>query len=783
MKRTVLLLAVVMFIFLAGCAEKKKINENGQTVSVIPIPTKMDVSKGELILDHNFIIQVDQGNSEIKQVAELLAETLREVTGYEIPLVEIAQSESICLKLELTTGDKKLGPEGYSLQVNGRGIQLSAFSAAGLFYGVQTILQLLPPHVYAEERQNVQWTLPFAKIRDIPRYAYRGVLLDVARHFFPVEFIKKYIDVLALHKLNTLQLHLTDDQGWRIEIKKYPKLTEISSFREQTVVGHARNKPPQYDGKRYGGFYTQQQILEIIKYAKERHITIIPEIEMPGHALAVLAAYPEFSCTGGPFKVGQIWGVHKEVFCAGNEAVFELLQDVLSEVADLFPGKYIHIGGDECPKTRWKECAKCQARIKAEGLKDEHELQSYFIRRMEKFLQTKGKRLIGWDEILEGGLAPEATVMSWRGVDGGIAAAKQGHDVIMTPTNYLYLDYYQADPETEPPAIGGYLTLRKVCSYEPTPDVLTKDEQKYILGAQANVWTEYIDTPRMAEYMTLPRMSALAELVWSPKEKKNWDDFIWRMQKQQKRFDALKVNYSKGSFDVAIKTSRGSDKDKIYVQIESEQYNIPIRYTKDGSEPGPESTIFNHSFPLEKSSTIKAGIFEKAAPLGKISSKSVLVHKALAKKIVYNQKFNSRYSAGGEIGLVDGLLGSNNHRDGCWQGYYGNDVDLVIDFGSVLNVGKISSSFLHKPNNWAFVPLKVIFAVSMDGNNYRTVSELVSDISALEDGPLVHTFVDSFSGMQARFLKVIAENRDTCPEGHRGAGEDAWLYVDEIIVE
>jgi hexosaminidase len=781
-KLFILLFAVLILLFSVVCSEKNTISEQFNSINIIPIPSTMEVGKGELELKSDFYIKVD-ANSKAASVAEFLADVIRRSFGYDVPVVEQAKAETVYLSIQLISGDKELGLEGYSLDVNGLGIQLSAYSAAGLFYGVQTILQLLPPNVYAEEKQNVQWTVPFVNIRDIPRYAYRGILLDVARHIFPVEFIKKYIDLIAFHKMNKLQLHLTDDQGWRIEIKKYPKLAEISAFREQTVIGHARNKPPKYDGKRYGGFYTQEQIKEIVKYAEKRYVTIIPEIEMPGHALAVLAAYPELSCMGGPFKVGQIWGVHKEVFCAGNEAVFELLQDVLAEVADLFPGKYIHIGGDECPKTRWQECAKCQARIKAEGLKDEHELQSYFIRRMEKFLQSKGKRIIGWDEILEGGLAPEATVMSWRGVDGGIAAAKQGHDVIMTPTNYLYLNYYQADPKTEPLAIGGNVTLRNVYSYGPTPDVLTKDEEKFILGAQANVWTEYIDTPSMAEYMTLPRMSALAELVWSPKEKKNWEDFIWRLQKQQKRFDALKVNYSKGSFDVAIKTSHGPDKDKIYVQIESEQYNIPVRYTTDGTEPGPESPIFNHSFPLEKSSIIKAAIFEKATLQGNISSKLVTVHKALGKKTIYNQTFNSRYSAGGEIALVDGVVGSKNHGDGCWQGYYGNDVDLVIDFGSVLNVGKISAGFFHKPNSWAFVPLKVTYAVSMDGTDFSTVSELTSDISVLENGPLVHTFVDSFSGMQARYLKVLGENRGTCPQGHPGAGEDAWLYVDEIIVE
>ena len=783
MTKRFVLLAILISLMIFGCSAHNTVDEKKSPVSIIPIPLKVEMGNGALELNKDFTIKVGDSNAEVKQVAEFLAGYLRQATGYVIPLDTKTDVGAGCFLLELSAAEKDLGAEGYKLDVNKKGVQLLSFSSAGLFYGVQSFLQLLPPNVYAETKQENQWTIPYVSIRDMPRYAYRGMLLDVARHYFPVAFIKKYIDLIAFHKMNKLQLHLTDDQGWRIEIKKYPKLTEISAFREQTVVGHVQNKPQKFDGQRYGGFYTQEQMKEIIKYAEKRFVTIIPEIEMPGHALAVLAAYPEFSCTGGLFKVGQKWGVYEEVFCAGNEAVFELLQDVLSEVADLFPGKYIHIGGDECPKIRWKKCEKCQARIKAEGLKDEHELQSYFIRRMEKFLQSKGKRLIGWDEILEGGLAPEATVMSWRGIDGGIAAAKQGHDVIMTPTTYLYLNYYQADPKTEPLAIGGFLTLRKVYSYEPTPEKLTTDEAKYILGAQANVWTEYIPTPSIAEYMTLPRMSALSEVVWSPKEKKNWDDFLWRMQKQQKRFDALNLNYSKGSFDVAIKTRLGADMDKIYVQLESEQYKIPVHYTTDGTGPGPDSPIFNGSFPVEKSSTIKAGIFQNDILKGDIVSKTVTVHKALAKKTIYNQTFNSRYSAGGEIGLVDGLGGSNNHGDGFWQGYYGNNVDLVIDLGNAINVEKISTGFYHKPNSWAFVPVKVVYAVSLDGKDFQTVSELVSDVSVLENGPLVEYFTDSFSDLKARYLKVFGENRGTCPDGHLGAGEDAWLFVDEIVVE
>jgi hexosaminidase len=348
--------------------------------------------------------------------------------------------------------------------------------------------------------------------------------------------------------MNTFHWHLTEDQGWRIEIKKYPKLTETGAFRKETIVGHAGKPPLVYDGIPYGGFYTQDEVREVIAYAASRFITIIPEIEMPGHALAALASYPELSCTGGPFEVGTKWGVEDDVFCAGKEGTFSFLEGVLTEVIDLFPGKYIHIGGDECPKVRWEKCPFCQKRIKDEGLKDEQELQSYFIQRIEKFLISKGRKLIGWDEILEGGLAPEATVMSWRGTEGGIAAAKEKHDVIMTPSKYVYLDYYQCEPEGEPLAIGGYLPLERVYSYDPMPAELTADEQKYILGVQGNVWTEYIPTPEQLEYMAYPRMFAIAETGWSPEKLKDFDEFLSRLEILKKRYDAIGINYFKGEY-------------------------------------------------------------------------------------------------------------------------------------------------------------------------------------------------------------------------------------------
>lgn len=433
--------------------------------------------------------------------------------------------------------DLNIHPEGYKMVIGKKIITIEASSEAGLFYAVQSLLQLIPT-----ESKSKSIKIKCSEINDYPRFAWRGLHLDVCRHFMPKEFVLKYLDYMALHKLNRFHFHLTEDQGWRIEIKKYPELTTVGSFRSETLVGHGA-KSSIFDGVPHMGFYTQEDIKEIVRYAAERYITVVPEIEMPGHALAALASYPHLGCTGGPYKVATKWGVFDDVMCAGKESTFEFLENVLDEVIDLFPSELIHIGGDECPKTRWKECPLCQERIKSNGLKDEHELQSYFIGRIEKYLNSKGRQIIGWDEILEGGLAPNAAVMSWRGEKGGIEAAKMKHNVVMSPGSHCYFDHYQFDPQTEPLAIGGFTNLAKVYSYEPVPKELALEEQKYIMGAQANVWTEYIPNPEHAEYMVFPRVAALAEVVWSQKDKREYKDFKRRLDILVKLYDKMNINY------------------------------------------------------------------------------------------------------------------------------------------------------------------------------------------------------------------------------------------------
>lgn len=500
---------------------------------LIPQPLKVTSSQGEFILSKNTVFYTED-KALIKEMA-FLNEYLKKNNGFEIKQsTNPLEKNSLKLMRVITPKDSIIG--GYDLSISANKVVIKG-DTTGVFYAFQTLIQLINAQAGSEVK------LPFVNITDKPVFPWRGMHLDVCRHFFPISFVKRYIDFLALYKLNTFHWHLTEDQGWRIEIKKYPKLTQVGAYRKGTMIGKYSDQ--KFDTLSYGGFYTQEEIKEVVKYAQERHITIVPEIEMPGHALAAIASYPFLSCTGKQYDVAKSWGVFDEVYCP-KDSTFNFLEDVLTEVISLFPGKYIHIGGDECPKISWKNCERCQNLIKKEKLKDEHELQSYFIRRIEKFVNSKGRQIIGWDEILEGGLAPNASVMSWRGIDGGIAAAQQKHTVVMSPGKPCYFDHYQSkDIKDEPLAIGGFNPLDSVYAYEPIPKSLLKEERKYILGAQANVWTEYILNEKQVEYMSLPRMCALAEVLWTKQSNKNYSDFIARLKVHKYLLDQLEVNYAK----------------------------------------------------------------------------------------------------------------------------------------------------------------------------------------------------------------------------------------------
>jgi hexosaminidase len=561
-----LLLLICILSF--SCTNPYKVNQNSASdYLIIPKPVSLEIAKGKFLITAKTKISA---TSDLENEGLYLSSLLSHVAKIDVPF-DIASNGNIELRIDNTIKEE----EGYWLSVTNNKVLISGKTAKGVFYGIQTLRQLLP---VSFESGTDPLTIPAVTIKDNPRFPYRGMHLDVTRHMFPVDFVKKYIDLIAMHKMNTLHWHLTDDQGWRIEIKKYPKLTQVGSKRYGTIKGRLHQETGN-DEIEYGGYYTQEEVKEIVKYAAQRHITVIPEIELPGHASAAIASYPflscfpneptvvtnnmgskagkEFQAKGNPKIVQETWGVFDDVFCAGNEKTFAFLEDVLAEIIPLFPSEYIHIGGDECPKSNWKRCPACQKRMKDNNLSDEHELQSYFIQRIEKHLNAKGKKIIGWDEILEGGLAPNATVMSWRGEKGGIEAAKQHHNVIMTPGTHCYFDKYQVDKEEqpkEPLTIGGFISVEKVYGYDPTPDDLSNEEKKYVLGAQGNVWTEYLGSTSLIEYMILPRMSALSEVVWTQKENKNWKDFKFRLNIMKQRYEAMGLNFAKHTFETKENT-------------------------------------------------------------------------------------------------------------------------------------------------------------------------------------------------------------------------------------
>jgi hexosaminidase len=506
---------------------------NAGKISIIPQPTEIIIKDGEFEISKLTVLNYDQKDKDLVRIAGYLNDHLKKY--YKISLQPKVGSTGVIQMKIIKSAD--IGREGYMMKVDNNGIMITATAPNGIFYGIQSLKQLLPAD------SSARLLIPFLEIKDNPRFSWRGMHLDVGRHFFPVFCIKEYLDNLAMYKLNTFHWHLTEDQGWRLEIKKYPGLTEISSWRDETVIG--QNSTKSFDGIGYGGFYTQDQVREIVKYAADRFITVVPEIEMPGHSSAALAAYPELGCTGGPYKVQKTWGIFNDVFCAGKDQSFKFLEDVLTEVCELFPSTYIHIGGDECPKDSWQKCPLCQQKIKNEGLKNEHELQSYFIKRIEKFLISKNRKLIGWEEILEGGLAPEATVMAWKRTGNSASvAAKEHHSVVRCPATFTYFNYYQVqDITNEPPGYKGYLPLEKVYSFEPVPNDLNKEESKYIIGAQACVWSEFIATTRNLEYTIFPRICAISEVVWSPGEKKDFNDFKIRLETDFHRLKLYGINY------------------------------------------------------------------------------------------------------------------------------------------------------------------------------------------------------------------------------------------------
>jgi hexosaminidase len=756
-------------LLLTACFKEKKANT---FTNIIPVPNEQVITKGVFVLSSNTKLTYDES---LKSIADFFKSYIEK--GSNIKL-NTTSKNSIHFKIDNAISDD----EAYQLKITSAKILISAKSQKGAFYAFQSLRQLLPVDFEKSNTSNkTQIAIQCLEIKDAPQFEYRGMHLDVARHFFSVAFIKKYINLMAMLKMNTFHWHLTEDQGWRIEIKKYPKLQEIAAFRNETLIGHYSDQPQKFDGKKYGGFYTQQEIKDIVKYASERQITIIPEIEMPGHSQAAIAAYPKLGCTGEQFEVATKWGVFEEIYCP-KENTFKFLEDIIDEVITLFPGDYIHIGGDEAPKTRWKECAHCQKLIKKEGLKDEHELQNYFITRMEKYINSKGKKIIGWDEILEGGLAPNATVMSWRGTKGAVEAAKQKHPVILTPNSHCYFDHYQSDSEKEPLAIGGFLPLEKVYNFNPIPEELTKEESTYVLGAQGNVWTEYMKTPKKVEYMTFPRVVALSEVVWSSKGNKNYKDFIERLEFFNKRLDAMDVNYAnhlheiKGEFNTTHK--------KLTYELKSNSKTHDIYYSLNNDAL---TTLYKKPIIVDKSIKIKAAVYNtQKKKIGNFYEEEINLHKAIGSKISLNVPPNEAYSAGGKQALINGISGNNNrYGDKEWLGFSGEDVEITIEFDKPTDIKAITTRFYNGNGQWIYAPKELNLQLQLeDGSAISSKTMIKSKDSLLVNCNFnISPSYPKDKVLKIKTLKITIPNYGIIPKGKQGAGHKAWTFIDEIIIE
>lgn len=770
------LLAGALALACASCTAEKEAN-----YQVIPLPQEVSLTQeNPFKLNENVLIAYPENNALLQRNAEFLSEYIQQATNYAPKTKAIAAGEQVKNAIVLGLDPSIANKEGYVLTTTPEGINLNGQTENGVFYGIQTLRKSIPA-----EAKEATILIPAGEIKDEPRFSYRGMHLDVGRHFFPKEFMKKYIDLLALHNMNTFHWHLTDDQGWRIEIKKYPKLTEIGSQRSRTVIG--RNTQ-EYDNTPYGGFFTQEEAKEIVKYAQERYITVIPEVDLPGHMLAALAAYPEMGCTGGPYEVCPRWGIFEDVLCIGNDQTMQFLEDVMSEIIEIFPSKYVHIGGDEAPRTRWEKCPKCQARIKTEGLKAdknhtaEDRLQSYCMTRIEEFLNSKGRQIIGWDEILEGDVAPNATVMSWRGMEGGIKAAQLGHDVIMTPTSFCYFDYYQtADTKDEPLGIGGYVPIEKVYSLEPVPAVLTEEQSKHILGAQANLWTEYIHSSEHVEYMVLPRMAALAEVQWTQPEKKDFKDFTKRLARLMKFYQRDGFNYAKHVFDLKVDFTPDVTKKAVVVTLSTID-DAPIYYTLDGTEPATASLKYTEPVSITETADFQAVVIRPEGK-SKVVNKKISFNKATYCPIELTFQPSEKYKFGGAITLVDGMKGNDSYATGAWLGFVGGNVEAIIDLGQESEIKQVATNAIVDMSAWIMGSTGLVVSISDDNKEFREVAAKDIPAETNIDKKGVENYEITFDPVKARYVKVVIKRSPALPKGHAGEGKAAYMFIDEIEVD
>jgi hexosaminidase len=764
-----------VLIFLAalssGYSQKKNLDND---IQIIPKPNQMILNPGSFEFSKNTTFVA--GTDFQKDISNALIDKFGVAAGWR-PVLAAKAPKSNYIKFEV---DPLFHKEAYKLDVNTNGITITANGNAGFIYGLETIRQLLPAAIESKyANTSAKWQIPNMTIVDEPRFQWRGLMLDLSRHFFDKNYILSTIDRLAMHKMNVLHLHLVDDQGWRIEIKKYPKLTEVGAWRvdQENLSWNARLVTNPDQKGTYGGFLTQEELKEIVKYAASKNIEVIPEIEMPAHVSSAIAAYPELACFDQRIGVpsGGLWPI-TDIYCAGKETTFEFLQNVLDEVMTVFPSKYIHIGGDEATKTNWEKCPHCQKRMKDEGLKNVHELQSYFVKRMEKYINSKGKRLIGWDEILEGGLAPEATVMSWRGTKGGTEAAAQGHDVIMTPESPCYFNFYQGPQNEEPLAFDAYNPLNKVYEFDPVVPTMTVAEANHVLGGQANLWAEHLAGPKDSEYMIFPRLAALSEVLWSSKENRNWNDFSTRLAKQFKRYDYLGINYAKSAYLVTASSTADLAKRQINVTLKNEFPNPDIRYVLGDKNIDHNAEKYTNPIQFKETTVLKASLFQDNKPVGKTFTDTIVFHKAVAHKVNYLTPFNNNYKGDGSFTMVNTIRGSKNFHDGQWQAWLVNDMELVIDFEKPESIQQVIVGTLESQGAGVFFPIQIKVLISSDGINYKEVGKVsrpyaANPISELKD------FKISFQKQNARYVKVIGANLRKSPRG-----ESSWLFVDEILV-
>lgn len=770
MKKLLFITALLAF---ACQTPKQQVKFAENDICIIPKPQSMTLNNGNFQFTKETVFV---SNQSLAPAAEIFAKQFEKASGIKLPIKnETVQTNYIALSI-----DNSLPKEGYNLVVQPDKISIAAADYNGAIYALETLRQLLPKEFESSTPVNANWVIPTITINDKPEYPWRGLMLDVSRHFFSKEYILKTLDRMAMLKLNTFHFHLVDNEGWRIEIKKYPKLTEVGAWRvdqEDKLWDERTSNPadafdnPASAPKKYGGFYTQEDIKEIVAYAAARGITVIPEIEMPAHVMSAIAAYPELSCHKRPIGVpsGAVWP-NIDIYCAGQEESFTFLEDVLTEVMSLFPSKYIHIGGDEADHTEWEKCPKCQQRIKDNHLKDVHQLQSYFIKRIDKFLVSKGRVLVGWDEIMDGGLANDAVVMNWRGIDIGRKALEQGNPVVLTSD--CYINRYQGLPEYEPLANGGYVTLKKLYHYNLEKENLTPELQKNVLGTQANLWAEFIATPEHSEYMLFPRLLAFSEISWTPDNLKNWDNFVKRTETFMDRLDVMKIKYARSMYQVlpAVENQNG----KVFLKLECEVPNADIRYAL-GDTPIEKAKKYTQPIPFNESTTFKATVFSGKAT-NTITTGEVTFHKAIAKKMSYSPLYHKKYQGQGEMTLTNVVRGSKNFLDGQWLGWLGDDVTLTLDLDQNTNISEVRIGAMDYQAAGIYFPIKFEVAISTDGKNYREVATH-NEPCVVRGKPSLKDFVLKFNSQEARYIKITLKNVKTPPKGG-----DAWLFIDEVLV-